>query len=110
MTTIDEEKLEIQISETLSFSYDVQPRIEEVIENIEDRLKEGEYEESKEDVRRFLQYTMTQEDKVKILRNIVEDYEQELYRSDCVVTIFDEDGILRGINQWIEEKFDFSWI
>ena len=40
MTTIDEEKLEIQISETLSFSYDVQPRIEEVIENIEEIMEE----------------------------------------------------------------------
>lgn len=107
MNTIDEENLEIQVSETLSFEHEVSPRLEGMKDDIEYAFGKGEYEKSREDVQRFLQYTLTQEDRVKILQNIVENYEQASIWNYYAVTIFDEDIIRRGINQWIEEKFNF---
>ena len=111
MTTIDEEKLEIHLSETFSFEHDVVPKLEEAVDELKERVALGvEDKDEEEDIKKFLVYTLTQEDKVKILKNVVEDYYRETYRGDCEVSLFDEDGINRGINQWIEEKFKFSWL
>lgn len=107
MTTIDEEKFELIITENLTFSGDVAPNLEEAKEEIKAQLNEGEYEEDKPNVLRFLQYKLKPEDKIQILKNITEVYEESCGR-DWTASIFDDDIINEGIDQWIEEKFKFS--
>ena len=112
MISINEKELTVEIKETLSFEHSVQPMFEDIYDDIK-----GVFEDDKDNLdddtiksyQEFLNYKMTNEDKVDILKRIVDDYEFELYRGDCEVSIFDEDGIRKAICDWINDNFDVEW-
>lgn len=115
MFKIDEKEMTIKCEEILSFDNHVQPYIDNIKIDMRYDLKEDENvsdsdklfsDEDKENVKKFLDYELNNDDKKNILEKILEDYEYESeYHGDSNVTIFDEDGILKAINNWIEEKF-----
>lgn len=116
MTTIDEKELTITITESLSFAYTVQPVYDDFYDDIqtmvEERKDEGASVEDDDELagmEEFLAYELTKEDKLEILEKIKEDYEYESFYSDCVVTLFDEDGIKSAIGHWINETFGFTY-
>jgi hypothetical protein len=53
---------------------------------------------------------LTKENKIEILEKIKEDYEYNTSRYDWEVSIFDEDGITKSINDWIKDNFGFSYL
>ena len=70
MTSIDEEKLEIQLSETFSFEHDVVPKLEDAVEELQEDLSSDSIDkQDATNVKEFLAYTLTHEDKVQILKN-----------------------------------------
>lgn len=116
MIKIDEKEMAIKLEETLTFANDVQPLIDNLKSDIEYDIEHDSSddslftEEEKENMKKFLAYELTNEDKKHILEKIAEDYEYESeYHGDSNVTIFDEDGIGKAINDWIEEKFEFVY-
>lgn len=108
MTTIDKEKLEVHVSDTLTFEADVLPVVADIYYTIQEDLQKVERDSDKDNINRFLEYELTHEDKIKILELVVEDYEFEYGRTDSEVSIFDYDGIRRSLEHWIEEKFGFT--
>ena len=108
MLTIDKENLEIRISECLAFDADVQPVFEDFVEGVQEGLAAGEFTGEEDKVRQFLSYSLTNEDKVQILKLITEDYEFETGHGDCEVSLFDTDGIERSVGHWAEEAFGFT--
>lgn len=116
MTVIDEKELTINIIESLSFEHTVQPVYDDFYDDIQtcvaERKDEGVSSEDDYELaamEEFLAYELTKEDKIEILKNIKDDYEYESYRSDCTVSLFDEDGINRAISNWIDETFGFTY-
>lgn len=119
MYTINEKELTIEIRETLSFDAHVQPIFDDIhedvqfdvddIESIEDPIDLEKVDEDLENKKQFLQHELTHVDKLIILGNILNYYEYAACRADCEISIFDEDGIRKGINDWIEANFDFRW-
>ena len=116
MTVIDEKELTISSTESLSFEHDVQPVYDDFYDDIqtivEERKDAGDSVEDDYELaamEKFLAYELTEDDKIEILENIKEDYEYESYRSDCIVSLFDEDGIKRAIKYWIDDAFGFTY-
>lgn len=111
MIEINEKELTIGIKETLSFEHHVQPIFDNVIENVKSEIEDfsDEHDEDElENMKKFLIHELTNKDKLEILEKIKEDYEYEIYRNDCEVSIFDNDGIFKGIADWITDNFDFE--
>ena len=119
MYTINEKDLTIEVHESFSFDAHVQPIFDDIredvrfdvddTESIEDPIDLEKVDEDLENKKQFLQHELTHVDKLIILGNILNDYEYESCRADCEVSIFDEDGIRKGINDWIETYFGFRW-
>ena len=112
MVEVNEKNFTIEMSETLSFDNDVQDVYDEICDDIEYEVQYNadNYSESTiENMKRFLDHQLTDNDKIEILNNIVENYEYESMRADCEVTIFDKDGIFNSIDKWIDDNFDFEW-
>ena len=117
MYTINEKDLTIELNETLSFDAHVQPIFDDIREDVRADVEDTEsieapidlekVDEDLENKKQFLQHELTHGDKFSILGLILNDYEYESCRADCEVSIFDEDGIRKGINDWIESKFYF---
>ena len=111
MTVINPETLEIEIKEVFSFECNAQSVFDDIYERVEYAVNndEIEHEETLVNAKKFLDYSLTKEDKLAILNNIIEDYEYEQYgnREDYAVSIFDEDFANKAINDWIEETFEF---
>ena len=111
MITVNADEVAVEIKETLSFECNVQPKFDEIRDNVEYAYNEGEIENDNilDDVKAFLNYELTKEDKLAILNNIVEDYEYEQYgnREGYEVSIFDEDFAEKAIIDWVEETFEF---
>lgn len=108
MITINEETLAIEIHDTLSFEYYVQCVYNDIHDEILFNIDEVENEETVKGMKKFLEHELTNEDKIAILNFIKDDYETELYRADYPVSIFDEDGIRKGLKDWIFDEFDFN--
>lgn len=116
MIVIDEKELTINITESLSFEYTVQPVYDDFYDDIqtivEERKDAGDSVEDDYELyemEKFLAYELTKDDKLEILEKIKEDYEYDSFYSDCVVTLFDEDGIKSAIGYWINETFGFTY-
>ena len=99
----------IEISEFLSFKGTVQNEYDTILEDLKFNL-ENESELSSEEVentRKFVNYVLSHEDKMKILEYIVDEY----YSSSNYFenqSIFDEDLIQKGIKDWINDNFDLN--
>ena len=116
MIVIDEKEFTISITESISFKDYVQPVYDDFYDDIqtivEERKDAGDSVEDDYELyemERFLAYELTGDDKIEILEKIKEDYEHESFYSDCVVTLFDEDGIKSAIGHWINETFGFTY-
>lgn len=110
MITINENQECVEISETLHFDGPVQNKYNEILEAQRDDL-EIDKDELRPDViakiEKFLNYTLTHEDKLEILENIVDKYEISMNYYENA-SIFDDDLIREGIEDWINENFDIE--
>lgn len=126
MVELNEKELCLDIHEKLSWDHSVKYIFDEIKEelsdwyenNLEDIENTGEAfdatPEDMEDCKKFLddvkgeEKEWSRELKIETLKNIMDHWEQETYRCDCEVSIFDEDIIREGIFQTIEEEFNFD--
>lgn len=109
---IDKRNLKLVVnSESLDWERDVQNCYDGIKSDIEYELENGDEDfggGSREAIIKFLDYELTNDDKVEILENIMNDYEYELRHADYNISIYDEDGIRHGINMWIYNNFDVN--
>lgn len=113
MIEINKNDLSIEIKEVLTWNN----YVERMYNNIRDDI-EYDYGNNKEEynddvlkgMKRFLDNELTKENKIEILEKIKEDYEYNTSRYDWEVSIFDEDGITKSINDWIKDNFGFSYL
>lgn len=113
MIEINKNDLSIEIKEVLTWNNYVERMYDDIRGDIE-----YDYENNKEEynddvldgMKKFLDNDLTKENKIEILEKIKEDYEYNTYRYDWEVSIFDEDGITKSINDWIKDNFGFSYL
>lgn len=126
MVELNEKDLCLDIHEQLSWDHSVKYIFDEIKEelsdwyenNLEDIKNTGEAFDATsadmEDCKKFLddvngmEKEWSRELKIETLKNIMDHWEQETYRCDCEVSIFDEDIIREGIFQTIEENYGFD--
>ena len=110
MITINEDQECVEISEFLQFNGPVQNKYNEIVEALQfdlDMNKDELHPDSIEDTKKFLNYTLTHEDKLKILEYIVDKYERSMNYYENA-SIFDDDLIREGIENWITDNFDIE--
>lgn len=96
------DKLEqIEIKETLSFKHHVLP----VFNDIRDDLK---LEDEDDDIKKFLNYELTHDDKMEILHYIEDEYDRTSNYYDNK-SIFDEEMIAESLMAWITDNFDIEF-
>jgi translation initiation factor 2 alpha subunit (eIF-2alpha) len=111
MVEINKNDLSIETGERLTWENDVERIYDDIRWDIE-----YEYENNKEEydddvlegMKKFLDNELTKENKIEILEKIKDDYEYHASRYDWEVSIFDEDGIIKSIKDWIRDNFDFE--
>jgi len=126
MVELNEKELCLDIHEQLSWDHSVKYIFDEIKEelsdwyenNLEDIKNTGEAFDATpadmEDCKKFLddvngmEKDWSRELKIETLKNIMDHWEQETYRCDCEISIFDEDIIREGIFQTIEENYGFD--
>ena len=103
------ETMEIVISETLSFSRNIEPIFDEIQKQLTDDLAdEFINEDVKDKVERFVNHNLTSSDK-RIMLDVIGDDIRESYYSDIsIVDVFDKESIRNSIYKWIEGEFDFT--
>lgn len=111
MITINEDQECVEISEALPFNGPVQNKYNEILEYQRDDL-EIDKDELRPDViaeiKKFLNYSLTHEDKLKILEYIVDKYERSMNYYENA-SIFDDDLIREGIENWITDNFNIEF-
>lgn len=113
MIEINKNDLSIEIKSVLTWNNYVERMYNDIRDDIE-----YDYENNKEEynddvlkgMKKFLDNELTTENKIEILEKIKEDYEYHSSRYDWEVSIFDEDGITKSINDWIKDNFGFSYL
>lgn len=116
MIEVNEKELKIVIGHSLDWDNEVEDQYNNIKDDIEYDYEENAEEFDEEELanrKKFLDYELTNEDKIAILNQIKDDYIHEIYRneySSFEVNIHDEDGIQVSINRWIEDNFDFSYL
>ena len=114
MIEINKNNLSIEIKEVLTWENDVERIYDDIRLDIE-----WEYEDNKEEheddvlegMKKFLDNELTTENKIEILEKIKDDYEYNISRyDDWEISIFDDDGITKSINDWIKDNFGFSYL
>lgn len=126
MVELNEKDICLEIREQLSWDHSVKWIFDEIKgeltdwyeNNLEDIKNTGEAFDATpkdmEDCKKFLddvngeEKEWSRELKIETLKNIMDHWEQETYRCDCEISIFDEDIIREGIFQTIEENYDFD--
>lgn len=110
MTELNEEKLTITLTETLTWDNHMQYYYDEFVEfakyeveNEDDSYSDDDIEELKE----FIGHQLTNKDKCEMLHNVIENYTYETYRTDCYTSLFDEAVAKKSIEEWIDEKYNF---
>ena len=105
MLKINEETLEIEIVESLSFECQVLPVIEDLKSDLSYDLDCFD-EDDQENIQNFLnQNELSNEAKLKILNEIKEYYEtRDNYYEN--VSLFDEEVIKEGFYRWFEETYE----
>lgn len=105
MLRLNKEDFSVEVVEALSFEHHVLPIIEEIKEEVKDALADPE-NDTLANAHEFVEREISDEDKLDILRMIIEGYETEM---DYNFSIFNEDFIREQICYWIEGQFDFRW-
>lgn len=111
MITINEDQECVEISEALHFNGPVQNKYNEILEYQRDDLEINKDELRPDviaEIKKLLNYSLTHEDKLEILEYIVDEYEQgsEYFESQ---SIFDDDLIQKGIENWITDNFNIEF-
>ena len=104
MVEVNEKDLSLEIKETLSFQHCVQNVYDEAYSEFE--YNKEDYDE--EVVNKFLNYELTDEDKIEMLNNIKDEYEYNCCHDDGEVSIFDYNVIRKVVDTFIEEHFDLT--
>jgi hypothetical protein len=108
---INEMNLSLETKEVFTFEGDVQSIYDDIIADYEFEYENGDYDAIvRNEIKELIDYELTNKDKIDILEKIKDDYEYELYRSDCEVSIFDVDGIRKSVNEWIKETFELETV
>lgn len=113
MIEINKNDLSLEIKEVLTWNNYVERMYDDIRGDIEydyENNKEEYNDDVLEGMKKFLDNELTKENKIEILEKIKEDYEYDTSRYDWEVSIFDEDGITKSINNWIEDNFGFSYL
>jgi hypothetical protein len=113
MIEINKNDLSIEIKEVLTWNNYVERMYDDIRGDIEydyENNKEEYNDDVLEGMKKFLDNELTKENKIEILEKIKEDYEYNTSRYDWEVSIFDEDGITKSINDWIKDNFGFSYL
>ena len=113
MIEINENDLSIEIKEVLTWNNYVERMYDDIRGDIEydyEDNKEEYHDDVLEGMKKFLDHELTKENKIEILEKIKEDYEYNTSRYEWEVSIFDEDGITKSINDWIKDNFGFSYL
>lgn len=117
MFEINEKDCSIEIKECLTWEGSVLPRLDAIkdeLENIYDINKDDLDDMTKEDLENCknaldaIKAGLSQREKVAILCEIINYFEQVTYREDIEVSIFAQDIIEEGIYRFIEEEFEFD--
>lgn len=109
MVTINSETFEIEIKEVFSFGVNALPILNVIKEELKWKLdNDSVYEDDIEDVKEYISYELTSNDKTRILECIKNEYEFRTHRSDCDISMFDPEIIEYGVSSWIEEQFGFA--
>ena len=113
MIEVNENELKIVIGHSVDWNNEVEDQYNSIKDEVEYDYENNaeEFDEQElANLKKFLDYELTKEDKIEILHQIKDDYEHEVYRneySSFEVNIHDEDAIQESIRSWIEDKFDF---
>lgn len=109
MTRIDDANFEVVVEERFSFECNARPVFDEIKDDVQGQLEELEKQDRDDidDIVRFLDHTLTDEDKLSILEFIKDDFDYESCNPEYEISIFDEDRIRKSINDWIEDNFEF---
>ena len=113
MIEINKNDLSIVIGSVLTWDNYVERMYDDIRDDIEydyENNKEEYNDDVLEGMKKFLDNELTKENKIEILEKIKEDYEYNTSRYDWEVSIFDEDGITKSINDWIKDNFGFSYL
>ena len=115
MITIDEKTQSITISETGSWDWAFEHIYNEIKNDVKDAIEDEDNtydEEERQDIKKYLNYTPTTEDKVAMLNYLKDIYEWE---DECAarsgnysVSLFDQDFIRQAVCDWIQEVFLFE--
>lgn len=106
---VNEKDFAVEIKETLSFKHHIQPVYDKFLEDTKNIIDgKTTFVVSTDDfdgMNKFVNHTLTGDDKIDILKSIADDYEYESCQ-DGGISIFDEDLIYSVVQNWIEKKFD----
>ena len=104
------ENYDIELKEVLTFDGSIFPKIEEIKNNLQDYLDDGDYKDDfdPEACREFLEDNLNERHKSEICCNIINKYEEEHSEGMYNVSIFDEDIIKEGIYMFIEMEYEFN--
>lgn len=111
MIEVNEKELKIVIGQSLDWDNEVANHYNDIKIDIEYEYEENSEEFDEEDIsvwKDFLDYELTNEDKIEILTKIKEDYEYEVNHNEYSpfeVSIHDYELIQNSIKSWIENNF-----
>lgn len=104
------ENYDIEFKEVLTFNGSIFPKIEEIKNNLQDYLDNGDYKENfdPEACKEFLKDNLNERHKSEICCNIINKCEEEHVEGIYDVSIFNEDIIKEGIYMFIEMEYEFN--
>lgn len=115
MVTIDEKTQSITITETSSWDWIFKDIYSEIKNDVKEAIEDEDNhydEEERQDIKKYLSYTPTAEDKVAMLTYLKDIYEWE---DECAarsgnysVSLFDSYFVRRAVCEWIQEVFLFE--
>jgi hypothetical protein len=109
MTEINRDNSEIVIKEVFFFDVEVLPKIDVMQANLEFEVENGDISFCIiNNVKEFIDYELTKDDEFEILKLIKHSYDQDVY-FNFEVSIFDEKRIYKCLNDWVVNKFKFSY-
>ena len=98
---------EIALDVKMNFDEVFKPFFDEIQEGVSFSKSCGEYEDNLDNVNRFINYTLTDEDKLTIIKLIKSNWTMKV-KEGGTQELFNDDIIIKSISQFIEIKFDLQ--
>lgn len=129
MFKLNEDSLEIEITEILSFDNHIKPKLDEIADDLSQELDESDYDFSDDNEEQNQEEFDSDEDKLRNIKHFIDDYNNDnishdeykdlletVYSHWEYVTcdgfdnrsVFDEDIIKEGIYEWLENNYDIA--